>query len=92
VSLQSHDPSKPIEVDNRKPRIANCEGFFARSRPPYHRVMAEVASYLLAMETLLLLIGTVLRSRIIQRKGLEGTPAIYKLVGYWWAWIPPWLA
>jgi len=41
------------------------------------------------MKTLLLFIGTVLRSRIIQRKGLEALPAIYKLILYWWSWTPP---
>lgn len=41
------------------------------------------------MKTLLLFIGTVLRSRIIQRRGLEAIPAIYKLILYWWAWTPP---
>lgn len=41
------------------------------------------------MKTLLLLIGTVLRSCIIQRKGLGAIPAIYKLVRYWWTWTPP---
>jgi hypothetical protein len=53
-----------------------------------HLVKAEVASYLLPVKTLLLFIGTVLRSRIIQRKGLEAIPAIYKLIRYWWAWTP----
>ena len=52
-------------------------------------VVAEFASYLLAMKTLLLFIGTVLRSRIIQRKGRGAIPAIYKLVQYWWTWTPP---
>jgi hypothetical protein len=52
-------------------------------------VIAEFASYLLAMKTLLLFTGTVLRSRIIQRKRLEAIPAIYKLVRHWWAWTPP---
>jgi hypothetical protein len=41
------------------------------------------------MKTLLLFIGTVLRSRIIQRKGLGAVPAIYKLILYWWIWTPP---
>jgi hypothetical protein len=41
------------------------------------------------MKTLLLFIGTVLRSRIIQRKGLGAIPAIYKLVRYWWTWTSP---
>jgi hypothetical protein len=41
------------------------------------------------MKTLLLFIGTVLRSRIIQRKGLGAIPAIYKLILYWWTWTPP---
>jgi hypothetical protein len=41
------------------------------------------------MKTLLLFIGTVLRSRIIQRKGLDAIPAIYNLVRYWWTWTPP---
>jgi hypothetical protein len=50
--------------------------------------MAEFASYLSAMKTLLLFIGTVLRSRIIQRKGLRALPAIYKLIRYWWSWTP----
>jgi hypothetical protein len=40
------------------------------------------------MKTLLLFIGTVLRSRIIQRKGLGAMPVIYKLILYWWAWTP----
>ncbi len=52
-------------------------------------VIAEVASYLSGMQTLLLLIGTVLRSRIIQRKGLGAIPAICMLVRYWWIWTPP---
>jgi hypothetical protein len=42
--------------------------------------MAEVASYLLAMKTLLLFIGMVVHSRITQRKGLEAIQGIYKLV------------
>lgn len=41
------------------------------------------------MKTLLLFIGTVLRSRIIQRKGLGAIPAVYRLVRYWWDWTPP---
>jgi len=44
------------------------------------------------MKTLLLFIGTVLRSRIIQRKKLGSIPAIYKLIRYWWSWRPPQLA
>jgi hypothetical protein len=81
LGLRSSDPSKPIEVDNRKPRIANSWGFlFARSRPSDHLVMAEVASYLLALKTLLLFIGMVVHSRITQRKGLEAIQGIYKLV------------
>lgn len=52
-------------------------------------VIAEPGSYLSAMKTLLLFIGTVLRSRIIQRKGLRSIPAIYKLVLHWWAWSQP---
>ena len=51
--------------------------------------IAEFASYLSAMKTLLLFIGTVLRSRIIQRRGLGAIPAIYKLVRHWWTWTPP---
>jgi len=41
------------------------------------------------MKTLLLFIGTVLRSRIIQRKGLGAIPAIYRLIQYWWTWTLP---
>lgn len=41
------------------------------------------------MKTLLLFIGTVLRSRIIQRKGLWAIPTLYRLVLYWWSWTPP---
>jgi hypothetical protein len=41
------------------------------------------------MKTLLLFIGTVLRSRVIQRKGLGAIPAIYKLILHWWTWVPP---
>jgi hypothetical protein len=41
------------------------------------------------MKTLLLFIGMVLRSRIIERKGLGAIPAIYKLILYWWSWTPP---
>ena len=41
------------------------------------------------MKTLLLFIGTVLRSRIIQRKKLGAIPAIYRLIRYWWSWTPP---
>lgn len=41
------------------------------------------------MKTLLLFIGTVLRSRVIQRKGLGAIPAIYKLILYWWTWTAP---
>ena len=52
-------------------------------------VIAEFASYLSPMKTLLLFIGTVLRSRIIQRKGFGAIPAIYKLIQYWWTWTPP---
>jgi hypothetical protein len=52
-------------------------------------VIAEFASYLWAMKTLLLFIGTVLRSRILQRKGLGAVPAVYKLILYWWMWTPP---
>jgi hypothetical protein len=51
--------------------------------------MAEIASYIPFMKTLLLFIGTVLRSRIIQRKKLGALPAIYKLIRYWWSWTPP---
>jgi hypothetical protein len=51
--------------------------------------MAEFASYLSAMKTLLLFIGVVLRSRIIQRERLGAIPAICKLVRYWWTWTPP---
>ncbi len=50
--------------------------------------MAEFATYLSGMKTLLLFIGTVLRSRIIQRKGLGAIPAIYKLILHWWSWTP----
>jgi hypothetical protein len=51
--------------------------------------MAEIASYISFMKTLLLFIGTVLRSRIIQRKKLGAIPAICKLIRYWWNWTPP---
>jgi len=51
--------------------------------------MAEIASYIFLMKTLLLFIGTVLRSRIIQRKKLGAIPAIYRLIRYWWSWTPP---
>jgi len=51
--------------------------------------MAEIASYISVMKTLLLFIGTVLRSRIIQRKKLGAIPAIYQLIRYWWSWTPP---
>jgi hypothetical protein len=53
------------------------------------RVIAEFATYLSAMKTLLLFIGTVRRSGIIQRKGLRAIPAIYELVRHWWSWTPP---
>ncbi len=40
------------------------------------------------MKALLLFIGTVLRSRNIQRRKLGAIPAISKLIQYWWTWTP----